>query len=247
MREHRSVRELDQAGTGDKIWIVEVKNTAAPEMAQKLGEIFQVAQLGTGKGRAPGAPATPGQPGKQPPRAGDLTSEMMVSKIIPDERSNQLIVIATDRAYARVLMLVKKLDVPIEGGDGRIHVYYCENANCDELAQTIGAVTGIGEAGAIRGEDGLEGGSRGDPGLAENGGVRDQHGRLARQGHRDHDALEHPAGKLVGIVAHHRLRVFDLDALEQRDRPTERLGLADVSVRRDRLGDLKSDGEDRIE
>ena len=68
---------------------------------------------------------------------------MMISKIIPDERSNQLIVIANEQAYARVLTLVKKLDVPIEGGDGRIHVYYCENANCDELAATLGAVTGI--------------------------------------------------------------------------------------------------------
>jgi general secretion pathway protein D len=57
-------------------------------------------------------------------------------------------VIANERAYARVLTLVKKLDVPIEGGDGRIHVYYCENANCDELAQTIGAVTGIAVSGA---------------------------------------------------------------------------------------------------
>ena len=73
---------------------------------------------------------------------------MMISKIIPDERSNQLIVIANERAYARVLTLVRKLDVPIEGGDGRIHVYYCENANCDELAQTIGAVTGIVVTGA---------------------------------------------------------------------------------------------------
>ena len=81
-------------------------------------------------------------------KVGDLTTEMMISKIIPDERSNQLIVIANERAYARVLTLVKKLDVPIEGGDGRIHVYYCENANCDELAQTIGAVTGVVVTGA---------------------------------------------------------------------------------------------------
>src|SRR5665213_3652129 len=73
---------------------------------------------------------------------------MMISKIIPDERSNQLIVIANERAYARLLTLVKKLDVPIEGGDERIHIYYCENANCDELAQTIGAVTGIAVSGA---------------------------------------------------------------------------------------------------
>ena len=144
------VRELDLSGTGEKIWIVEIKNTAAGEMAQKLGEIFQVAQLG-GKGRTP-ATAPPGAgSNKQPPKVGDLTSEMMVSKIIPDERSNQLIVIANERAYARLLTLVRKLDVPLEGGDGRIHVYYCENANCDELAQTLGAVTGVAVSGAAAG------------------------------------------------------------------------------------------------
>ena len=111
-------------------------------MAQKLGEIFQVAQLG-GKGRAlaPPPPAAPAASSR--PRSATSTSEMMVSKIIPDERSNQLIVIANERAYARLLTLVHKLDVPLEGGDGRIHVYYCENANCDELAQTLGAVTGV--------------------------------------------------------------------------------------------------------
>ena len=146
------VRELDQSGTGEKIWIVEIKNTAASEMAQKLGEIFQVAQLG-GKGRTGAPPPAAGAPGsnKQPPKVGDLTSEMMVSKIIPDERSNQLIVIANERAYARLLTLVRKLDVPLESGDGRIHVYYCENANCDELAQTLGAVTGVAVAGAAGG------------------------------------------------------------------------------------------------
>jgi general secretion pathway protein D len=159
----RIVKELDQPGTGEKVWIVEIKNTAASEMAQKLGEIFQVAQLG-GKGRA-AAPAAPGAPGnKQPPKTGDLTSELMVSKIIPDERSNQLIIIANERAYARVLTLVRKLDVPLEGGDGRIHVYYCENANCDELAQTLGAVTGVSVSGAAAGRQArTRGGAAGQP------------------------------------------------------------------------------------
>jgi general secretion pathway protein D len=147
----RIVREIDQpGGSGEKVWIVSVRNTAASEMAQKLAEIFQVAQLG-GKRGAAATPAAPGTPGATKNKAGDLATELMVSKIIPDERSNQLIVIATERAYARVLMLVKKLDVPIEGGDGRIHVYYCENANCDELAQTLGAVTGVAVSGAAGG------------------------------------------------------------------------------------------------
>jgi general secretion pathway protein D len=140
------LKEIDQPGTGEKIWIVNVKYTAAGEMAQKLGEIFQVAQLGGKKGG--GAPPPPGGQNAARPKSGDLTAEMMISKIIPDERSNQLIVIANERAYARVLTLVRKLDVPVGEGDGRIHIYYCENANCDELAQTVGAVTGVQVTGA---------------------------------------------------------------------------------------------------
>jgi general secretion pathway protein D len=140
----RILREIDQPGAGEKVWIISIKNTAATEMAQKLGEIFQVAQVGKKAGAPP--PAGGGKP-----KVGDLTTEMTISKIIPDERSNQLIVIANERAYARVLTLVKKLDVPIEGGDGRIHIYYCENANCDELASTLGAVTGVAVSGATGG------------------------------------------------------------------------------------------------
>jgi len=148
------LKEIDQPGTGERVWIIGVKNTSATEMAQKLADIFQVAKLGGKGGSSAPAPA-PGAATR--PKPGDLTTEMMISKIIPDERSNQLIVIANEKAYARVLTLVKKLDVPIEGGDGRIHVYYCENANCDELAQTIGAVTGIAVSGAAGGRRGGRG------------------------------------------------------------------------------------------
>src|SRR6185436_2681876 len=56
----------------------------------------------------------------------------------------QLIVIATERTYQRVKRMVTELDREISDiTDSRIHVYYCENANCDELAQTVGAVTGV--------------------------------------------------------------------------------------------------------
>ncbi len=145
----RILDELDVAGMGEKVWMLRMKNIAASEMALKIAEIFQVAQIG---GRKAGAPTPAGNApaaklGGQKAAPTDLMAEMVISKIIPDERSNQLIIIANDRAYARILTLVKKLDVPIEGGDGRIHVYYCENANCDELAQTLGAVTGVSVSG----------------------------------------------------------------------------------------------------
>jgi general secretion pathway protein D len=132
------LREIDQPGLSEKVWIISLKHTAATEMAQKLGEIFQVQQA-VKKGGA----AAPAAAGGAKPKIGDLTAEMIISKIIPDERSNQLIVIATERSYARVKRMVEQLDKEISEQEGRIHVYYCENANCDELAQTLGSVTGV--------------------------------------------------------------------------------------------------------
>ena len=54
------LKEIDQPGSGEKVWIIGIKNTSASEMAQKLGEIFQVAKLG-GKGGA--TSSTPPPPG----------------------------------------------------------------------------------------------------------------------------------------------------------------------------------------
>ncbi len=47
------LKEIDQPGSGEKVWIIGIKNTSASEMAQKLGEIFQVAKLGGKGGRPP--------------------------------------------------------------------------------------------------------------------------------------------------------------------------------------------------
>jgi general secretion pathway protein D len=68
---------------------------------------------------------------------------------MPDERSNSLIIVATERMYLRVLELIRRLDVPIDG-EGEIHVYYLQHADADELAGTLNQITGgsRGSAGA---------------------------------------------------------------------------------------------------
>ncbi|MEP6652127.1 MAG: type II secretion system secretin GspD [Myxococcales bacterium] len=169
------LEELDQPAQGEKVWIIRMKNTAAGEMAQKLAEIFKVEQLGGRRGAA-AAPAA-GTPNANKARGtADLAMEMTISKMIPDERSNQLIIVASDRAYARLLTLIRKLDVPIEGGDGRIHVYYCENANCDELGQTLSAITGVSVTGGgqARGRRGGTGAAAPAPAAAAPGSAGGQ-------------------------------------------------------------------------
>ena len=59
-----------------------------------------------------------------------------LSQIIPDERTNKLIVVASPAAFERIQSLMREIDVPISG-DGRINVYPLENANAEELASTL--------------------------------------------------------------------------------------------------------------
>jgi general secretion pathway protein D len=78
---------------------------------------------------------------------------MGITKLIPDERTNSLIVVANKRAHEWLVTLVRKLDMPLEeagrGSEGRFHVYYCANANCDELAATLSAITGVQISGSL--------------------------------------------------------------------------------------------------
>ena len=67
-------------------------------------------------------------------------------RILTDERTNSLLVLAPRQQLEEVRQLVVKLDVPVRGG-GRIHIYYLNNANAEDLAATLsGLVGGAGAA-----------------------------------------------------------------------------------------------------
>lgn len=146
------VRQFDTpSNTRDHIWVIRVKNMSVLDMASRISEIVPVQSLGTGQRRQGGA--TPAQPKPQPGPPGELSTEMTITKLIPDERTNSLIVVANIRAHDWLVAMVHKLDVPLEeagrGSEGRFHVYYCANANCDELAATLSAITGVQITGSL--------------------------------------------------------------------------------------------------
>jgi general secretion pathway protein D len=150
------IKDFDvPSALAESLWMIRIKNMSASEMASRLAQVVPVQQAAASGRRVAGAPgaATPvaAKAGGQWSPPGDLDAEMTINKIVPDERSNSLLVVANRRAYDWLITLVRKLDQPIEGssgnGNGRVHVYYCENASCDELAATLGAVAGVQVAG----------------------------------------------------------------------------------------------------
>jgi general secretion pathway protein D len=136
-RIERLIDGIDRAGAGDLVRLVQIRFASAKDIADKVNQIF-AAQGGGRTARRPviaGTAGRPGQPAAAVPVPGAPT-EVSLSKVIPDERTNKLIVIADEKSFDRLMELVEQLDVPTSG-EGGIHVVFLKHANAEELAQTL--------------------------------------------------------------------------------------------------------------
>ena len=142
-RIEKILETVDKPGGGDVIQVIQLRYAAAKDVADKLNQIFQ-AQQGTGRrgvagGRIGGGPVVrnpQGQPMPQPGQAQGGADVISLSKVIPDDRTNKLIVIADEKSFERLQELIEQLDVPT-GADGGIHVVFLRNASAEDLAQTL--------------------------------------------------------------------------------------------------------------
>ncbi|MBI5526527.1 MAG: type II secretion system secretin GspD [Deltaproteobacteria bacterium] len=126
------IRQLDVPGGEEEIQLVQVNFALASQLAEKLIAIYDVKAQGAKPQAGPPPKAAPGTP--QPP--GAEPAEVRVSKILSDDRTNKLIIIATPRSFKEILEVIKKLDVPV-AGEGQVHVYYLDNADAEQLANTL--------------------------------------------------------------------------------------------------------------
>ncbi|OGL40479.1 MAG: type II secretion system protein GspD [Candidatus Schekmanbacteria bacterium RIFCSPHIGHO2_02_FULL_38_11] len=120
------INAIDVAGLEDRpiISVIPLHNASAKTLAQQLTEILRQAPQPSGKRKTP-------QPG-QPP------GEQM--KIIPDERLNAIIIVATLDSTKRIEDLLEKLDAKLSRDISRINVYYLNNALAEDLQKVL---TGI--------------------------------------------------------------------------------------------------------
>lgn len=122
--------EIDVPSVGEQIWVEPVHHALASELATRLTEILS-GRAGTPRPAA-GAPA------------GNTAGG--VSRILPDDRTNSLVIIASQRMYLRVLELMRRLDTSIEG-EGQVRVLRLQHATADEVATTLNAVANGGRTG----------------------------------------------------------------------------------------------------
>ncbi len=151
------LKYLDVEGVNnERIWIVKVKHGDASELADKLKEIFG-ADGGSGGKKTNTRPTSnfAGRRGSRnrrtsntklytPTSSSSNVTNSSISKIMADERTNSLIIKADGNSYLEIIALLKKLDVPLPGGEEKIHIVYLENADAEEMAGLLSSLTGSG-------------------------------------------------------------------------------------------------------
>ena len=128
------VRELDIPAEGEKIWVVRLRYANGKDVEKLLGQLFN------SKGKKTTQtfkPARSRSVSSSRSRSGDDFDTISASKIVTDNTSNSLIIVASESSFRKINMLIKRLDVEGTGVDQRIHVYYLENADASELSKTL--------------------------------------------------------------------------------------------------------------
>jgi general secretion pathway protein D len=120
----RIIKAIDVVGIGEEISVIPLEHAIASTMVKTLTTIFQTTgrrttTTRTKKGIAALAPAI---------------------RIVADERTNSLILSASEYDTSRVKQLINVLDQETPRGEGDIRVYYLQYADAEELATVLTAL-----------------------------------------------------------------------------------------------------------
>jgi general secretion pathway protein D len=134
----RVLEDMDIGGVGNQVWIEPIHYAASSDMAARLGEAFDIRPGGSGGGKEKGPAGTSA-----------LGATAPVTKIVSDDRSNSLVIVATEPGYLRVLEFIKRLDLPSGADAGEVHVLGLQHADALDLAKSLNEIiVGATSAGA---------------------------------------------------------------------------------------------------
>ncbi len=121
------IKEIDVPALAEGITVLPLQHASAMEIAKSLAILFEKT---SGRAHING-----GVKGVARTRAAQAPQSDV--KIIPDERINALIILASEDDTKRIKHLVVLLDEERPRGEGDIHVYYLQNADAEGLSSVL--------------------------------------------------------------------------------------------------------------
>ncbi len=122
------IKFIDIPGHEESLQIIKVKNSSAQEIATLLDKILK----GNANDSKFKTSAATGQ-----------TSQVNISRIIAEPRTNSIIAMANSDGAKELRDLILKLDVKVvAAGSGQIHVYYLNYGDAEALSKTLSSLVG---------------------------------------------------------------------------------------------------------
>ena len=119
------IDQIDVRIVEEKITVFPLEYASAKSMAEKITQLIPSGQASPVRTR-----------GKLP-----IPSPVQrVLKVIPDERTNSLVVLADEEDTSEIQKLVAKLDQEAPRGKSQLHVRYLEHARAEELAKVLDTI-----------------------------------------------------------------------------------------------------------
>ena len=145
---------LDVESYRQELAVIKIEHADANTLAEQLSEIYgaEVASASGGstaaQRRARSRRRTTNTSSAAAAQGGDNAVGPTV-RILPDERTNSLLVLSSRQQLADIRGLVRKLDIQVRG-EGRIQVYYLRHADAEELSETLNSLVGSGGGSSSR-------------------------------------------------------------------------------------------------
>ena len=121
----RIVEEIDVGGPSHRMYVQPLNYVSSSAASKKIEEVFEL------KTAAP-VRAVAADP-KNPAPAAAAPS---VAKVVPLDRPNALVIVATEKGYERVFELLKRIDVPTST-EGQFHVVRLKHADAKKTADAL--------------------------------------------------------------------------------------------------------------
>jgi general secretion pathway protein D len=132
----RILKQLDVRADEMTMDVIPLEYASAEAMARQLQEILQTLSTAQAPGAKPTTPRTSRRTTRRT-RTQTVAAQGFSGKIIAEERTNSLIVLATETQLDEIRELVHKLDYDTPRAYGNINVYYLEYANAEETAKVL--------------------------------------------------------------------------------------------------------------
>ncbi len=134
------IGQLDVPGFEEKLHVLRINNAKAKDMAELINKIVNKDSSSKGGGGSFSA-GVPRFGGSSSGRTTQGQSGSAYFMVIPDDRTNSLIIVGNTQGIERVKKLVAQLDFKIKADDnGGVYVYYVKNGEAEKIAQTLSGI-----------------------------------------------------------------------------------------------------------